>query len=140
MSNIFEKAARKKVRFPTVRGELTVEQLWDVPLTAAPAPTRDVKFDLDTIARTINSDLKSVSEESFVNTKVDPRKEVYELQLEIVKHIIAVKIAEHEAAKKKAQNAEKRRAIVEAIAARESTDLASKSKDDLLKELAALED
>lgn len=32
MQNIFEQAVRQKLRFQTVRGLLTVEQLWDLPL------------------------------------------------------------------------------------------------------------
>lgn len=82
---IFEQAARRKLRFPSDRGSLTVEDLFDMPLTS-----RD-GFDLDTVARAVNRDLKAEDEESFVDTKPNARRAELALQLEIVKHVIATK-------------------------------------------------
>ncbi|MCG7629045.1 hypothetical protein MHM88_14635 [Epibacterium sp. MM17-32] len=132
--NIFEKASRQKLRFPSVRGELTAEQLWDLPLTSA----ANNKADLDTIARNVNGELKSLSEDSFVQTKPDPRKPTLELQLDILKHIIASKLKDAEEAKTAAQKVAKRRKILEALADREEQELAGKSKEELLAELEAL--
>lgn len=136
--NIFEVATRKKLRFSSVKGELTVEQLWDLPLLIL-SSTRDVKADLDTIARGINTELKGVSEESFVAVKPDPRKADLETKLEVVKHIIGVKLTEKAAAEKKAENAEKRRKLLDALASKEDQALATLSKDDILKQLAELD-
>lgn len=87
-NNLFEEASRKKLRFPTERGELSVEQLWDLPLTS------DRGLSLDAIAIGINVQLKAVSEDSFVKPQSNPRKAQYEMMLEIIKHIIAVKQTE----------------------------------------------
>lgn len=73
--NIFELATRQKLRFASAKGDLTTEQLWDLPLLIS-SPTRDVKVDLDTLARSINHELKAQAEESFVSTKANPLKEI----------------------------------------------------------------
>ena len=135
--NLFERATRQCFRFPSAKGDLTVEQLWDLPLVNKSA-TRDVKADLDTVARTINSELKSMAEESFVSTNPNPRKGVLEAQLEIVKHIIAVRLSEAEAAAKRMENIEKRSKLIEALAAKEDQELSQMSKDEIVKQLEAL--
>ena len=132
--NIFEVASRKKFRFPSGKGNLTVEQLWDLPLTAASGPS------LDTTARQINGELKSLDEESFVETKWNPRKTELATQLDIVKHIIAERKADAERAKNRADRAVKRRKLIEALAAKEDAELTSKSKAQLLKELDELDE
>lgn len=134
----FELASRNKLRFPSPVGELTTEQLWDLPLLA-PSLQRARAGDLDTVARTINANLKAVTEESFVSVKPNPAKAAYELQLEIVKHIIAVKQEEAAKAKDRAEKAEKRRKLLDALAQKEEQELGAKSKDEILKELADLE-
>jgi len=138
MSNIFETATRKKYRFASAKGELSTEQLWDLPLVATGA-TREVKTDLDTIARSINAELKSIGEGSFVSAKPDPRVGELEAKLEILKHIIGVKQAEIAAAAKRASNAEERRKLLEAYAAKESEEITKLSKDEILKRLDALD-
>jgi hypothetical protein len=60
--NIFEYASRNKIRFASPRGELSVEQLWDIPLRS-----KD-DFNLNTIAQTANKAVKNATEESFVET------------------------------------------------------------------------
>lgn len=134
--NIFELAARKKFRFESSRGDLTAEQLWDLPLLAS---TRDAHFDLDTVARVVNADLKGVTEETFVAIKPDPRKPDLEAKLEIVKHVIASKIADAEAAKAARERDDKRRKLVDALASKEDQELAGMSKEDILKQLQEID-
>ena len=62
MSNIFETATRKALRFGTERGPVTVEQLWQMPLQSKNL------FDLDNVAKSCNAKVKSFAEESFVTT------------------------------------------------------------------------
>lgn len=134
----FEIAARKKFRFPSIKGDLTVEQLWDLPLIASPT-TRDVKADLDTIARGINTELRSISEESFVAMKADPRKADLEVKLGLVKHIIAVKLKEAEAVKASAERADMKRKLTEALAAKKDQAIASMSEEDIRRMLAEID-
>ncbi len=132
--NIFEIASRRKFRFESVKGPLTVEQLWDLPLTSPlTASVTGAKADLDSIARGVNFDLKGVTEESFVNVRPDPRKPDLETKLELVKYIIAEKI------KEAAEKTAKRRTLLDALAAREQAELTSASKEELLKQLEALD-
>jgi hypothetical protein len=132
--NLFERASRKKYRFESARGDLTVEQLWDLPLSSRNG------VDLDTIARGVNAELKSITEESFVETKPNPRKLELVTCLEILKHIIKVKQDEAAAAKNRVEKAAKRARIIEALAAQEDKALTQMSKEDLLKELAGLDE
>ena len=60
--NIFEQATRAKIRFSTPVGMLSVEDLWDLPLTSARA-----RANLDDVARLLDAELKSTSSVSFVN-------------------------------------------------------------------------
>lgn len=127
-------AIRKKFRFPSNAGNLTLEQLWDLPLQ------HKTGLDLDSVARNINNELRSITEESFVATTVDPRKPELEIKLSIVKEVIATKLAESAAQKERADRKIKRDKIMNALANHEEQALASASKDDLLKQLAALDE
>jgi len=131
--NIFEHASRVKLRFQSTVGELTTEQLWDLPLTS-----KGGKVNLDAIARSVHAELKGLEEVSFVECKPEPRKDELELDLEILKRIIAVKIAEREEADKAATRAQRRAKLLDALASKESDELAGMSKDDILAELNAL--
>ena len=57
----FEKASRIRLRFDTPQGSLTVEDLWQLPLTS-----RTGRANLDDIAKSLNRQLKETAEESFV--------------------------------------------------------------------------
>lgn len=131
--NLFEIATRNKYRFPSSRGSLTVEQLWDLPLTGNTA------FDLDTVARAVNAELKNIAEGSFVETDPDPRKTRLEQMLEVVKHIISVKLKEREQAEAARSRAEKRHKLLDVLASKEEQELQQLSKDEILKQLEALD-
>jgi hypothetical protein len=131
--NIFERASRAALRFTSNVGELTTEQLWELPLTA-----KGGKVDLDSIARAVNRELKSLTEESFVNLKPDPRKDDLELRLEILKHVIEAKLAQQEATKKAVETAERKRKLLAALASKESETLAGMTKEQIEAEIASL--
>lgn len=131
--NIFERASRNKLRFATSIGELTTEQLWDLALTA-----RGERPDLDKIARAVNSELRDIAEGSFVNLKPDPRKADLELKLDILKHVIAAKVAIAEAAEKAAENAERKRKLLAALSAKEDAALAGMSREEIEAEIAKI--
>lgn len=131
--DIFETASRKKLRFPTAVGDLTVEQIWDLPLTA----TND-RPNLDGLARETNRELKSLAEESFVDEKPDPRKDDLALKLDILKHVIGIRLAERDSAKKAVENAERKKRLLAALAAKDEQDLAGMSREDIEAEIAKI--
>lgn len=131
--NIFEQASIDKLRFSTNKGDLTTEQLWDLPLTSKAG------FDLDTIAKSVNGELRGVVQESFVATSSNPAKPGLELKLEILKHVIAVKLAQNDARRLAAQRAEERRKLLDILAKKEDQELAGLPSDDIRKRLAELD-
>lgn len=133
-TNIFETATRIKLRFTSPRGDLTVEQLWDVPLRSKDG------FDLNALAKTANKAVKEMAEENFVDTAVKtPEHARREMALEIVKHVIETKVAEEEAAKKRAENKIERDKILAILAEKQDGKLSALSEKELLRRAAALE-
>lgn len=128
--NLFEAAARGKYRFTSAKGQITTEDLFDLPLTSKNG------FDLDMVARTVNSELKSASEESFVTTT--RRNTDLENKLEIVKAVIALRQEEKAAAADRAARLEKKRKILDAIESKEDQQLSEASIEDLRQQLAEL--
>lgn len=133
--DIYKFAAQKKLTFPSKRGDLNVEQLFDLPLQS------QTGFDLNTVAKTVNAQLKGASEESFVeDTTTDPRKQSLTVALDIVKDVIATKQAENKAIREKADRAAKRKLILDAMAAKKEQAISQASLEDLEKQLAALDE
>lgn len=135
MSDIYKYAARKKIRFPSSRGNLTVEQLYDLHLKSTAGA------DLNTVARTISNELKTSSQENFVDVvESDPKKKDLEVALEIVKDVIAVKQAENKAAVDRAAKRAQRQKLLDALSAKKDAALTTASMDELQKQLDALDD
>lgn len=132
-TNLFEYATRSKIRFSSSRGELTVEQLWDVPLRSKDG------FDLNAVAQAANKALKAASEESFVETARTALHVRLETTLEAVKHVIGVKLAEEEAAEKRAANKIEREKLLSILAEKQAGKLSELSEKELQKRIAALE-
>lgn len=91
MNNIFEKASRAKLRFATARGNLSVEQLWDLPLDKGEVNLYNLAQDLLTQVAD-----KPAEKLSFFSKAVTV-DETAELKFEIVKHIVTLRVAEAEA-------------------------------------------
>lgn len=131
--NLFEVATRRKYRFASNKGELTTEQLWELPLKAQNG------FDLDSVARAIFKELKAADEESFVEVSKDTGQDILEQKLELVKHIIAVKQDEQKKAANRAAMAAERKRLLEVLAQREDEELKGLSKEEAEKRLNDLE-
>lgn len=132
MSNIFKQAAQLKMRFPSVRGFLIAEQLFDLPLTSKNG------FDLDTVAKDVNKLLKEQAEESFVSTTENPLASVYQVMLDIVKEIIADKLAEAAAARTRSANAAERQSLLALLDEKNKDELKGLSKEELQKRINEL--
>ena len=125
MENIFEYATRNKLRFP-FKGNISVEDLWDLSET-----------DLDKVYKELKAKEKHLKEDSLLSHKTK-EEETLDIQIEIVKYIVVVKLAEIEARKKAVENKEKRQKILSIMAARDEKALENASDEELRKMLEEL--
>lgn len=129
---MFEQAIRLKFRFPTPSGLATIEDLFDLPLTS----TRG-RANLNDVAKEIARQLKSETEEDFVNPSSGADK-ILQAKLEIVKHVIKTKQAENEAERTAADRKAQKARIMEIIAQKQEQEILGKPLDELTAMLAAL--
>ena len=130
--NIFEQATRRAIRFESAKGDLSVEQLWDLPLQSRN------QFDLDTVAKTVNRQLNDVTEESFVSVRENPGKETLSLKLELVKHIISVKLQEAEEARNRANKASEKEKLLRLLDEKQNEALRALTPEEIQERLKAL--
>ena len=128
-------ALEQKWRFPSKRGPLTIEDLFDLPLT------KNNGLNLDTVAIEINKQLQEKQgSTSFVESTVEKSAEINKLDtmLEIVKTIIKQRQDEHEYKLNKAALDSKRKELQRLINQKQTEALASLSVDELQQQLNAL--
>jgi hypothetical protein len=135
--NIFEYAARNKVRFQSTKGELSFEQLWDLPLR--PKDSKD-DFHLDAVARAANKAWKEISEESFVKTGKTSEHTRREVTFEIVKYVIATKLVDEEVAKTRVSRKLEKEQLLSVLAEKQLGKLSDLSVKALKERIAALEE
>lgn len=131
--DMFEKASRVKLRFPSPVGPLMVEDLWDLPLSAA----RAARPSLDGVARAVHAELRILDEGSFVDDGPDPRRAALDLMMEVVKHVISRKKA-WAAAEKAAETAARRKKLIEALGRVQDRELEGMTADQLREEINRL--
>lgn len=124
--NLFEIATKNKFRFQ-YKGLITVEDLWDLPVT-----------ELDSVFKTLNSEMKKSKEESLLDTKSKEDK-ILEDKILIVKYIVSVKLQDAENRKKIRENQEKKERILQIMADRQDKAMLEASDEDLQKMLDELE-
>lgn len=125
--NMFEVAVRNKMRFP-FKGLISVEDLFDLSTK-----------DLDSIFKTLNSQLKQSQEESLLEVKTEQDKEL-DTKIEIIKYIVQVKLDEEKVRMKTKENKEKKQKIMELMAKKQDESLQNMSMEDLQKMYNELED
>lgn len=133
-TNIFEYATRCRppLRFTSSKGQLAVENLWDMPLRSTDG------FNLDAVAKAANVALKSATEESFVATERTPEHTRLETALEIVKHVIACKLEDEAATKKRADNRAEREALLRILADKQQDKMTKLSEAEIKRRIEAL--
>lgn len=131
MEQLFETATREKYRFDSVRGPLSVEEVWDLPLTSKN------NVDLDTIAKGLNKQLKESEEESFVTPSSGKNKTV-QGKLEVVKFIIKTKIEENEAKRTAADKLARKKVLMEALEQKQNQEILQMSPEQIKAELEKL--
>lgn len=124
--NVFEIATREKLRFP-YKGSISVEDLWDL----SPA-------NLDSVFKSLNAEKKQAETESLLSAKTDADT-ILDIKLSIVRHIVAVKLAEAEKRAKTKEIKEQKQKIMEIIANKQDAALQNKSVEELQAMLAGLE-
>ena len=117
---MFEKASRQKIRF-LHRGQCSVEDLWDLPLTA-----------LDSIFKGLNAQSKAQKEESLLATK-SQADEVLALQIAIVKRVVEVRLAEQAERQSAADKAAPKQKLLGIIAEKQDAELKNMSLEELTK-------
>ena len=126
---MFEQASRQKLRFDTLKGLLSVEDLWDLPLTGP--------VSLDTIAIDLHRQTQADSNVSFVITdrKTDPS---VQLRFDIVRHVIDVRLEEKKTADDAREASVKKQKLLAILARKEDAALEGASVDELRRMVAEL--
>ena len=132
--NMFEQAARLKLRFAVgTRVNLTVENLWDLPLTNVKGE------DLDHIAIELQEKL-STNEKSFVVQQSKTKEtQVNQLKFDIVKHIIDVRLEEQKVANLERQRAQEISTLKELQKQAKIRDLQNLSSEEIEERIKSLE-
>lgn len=131
---MYKIAARKKLRIATNRGNLSVEQLWDLS-----------KEEIGELAKSIRkriNDQKGVtgdSELDFLKPSAQTEETIDELTFRILKDIYTTKQAEEDKAHRRAAARENNRKILELIAKKQDQELENKSIEELEKMLQSEE-
>ena len=129
MAEIFEQAARMKLRFETNKGCLSSEEVWELSLSS-----------LDMLARSVNKRVREAEEESFIPAAHQPKVISHDaLRLDILKHVIGVKVVERDLARKKAEDRTKLVRLQELLAAKEDDAFKAMSQEEILKQITELE-
>lgn len=132
--NIFEKASRIKLRFNSSRGELTVENLWDLPLNSAKGVS------LNSIAREVYGEIQKEDNLDFVNeTPSTSSNNRLNLQLDLVKHIIAVKKEERLLASQQEEKRSQINFLQDALVQKEQEEILGMSKEEIQKRLKEIQ-
>lgn len=126
IGKMFEMATRNKFRFP-YKGMVSVEDLWDLSVQS-----------LDAVFKTMNSQVKQAKEESLLQTK-SQEDEVLDVKIEIVKHIVSVKLLEADQRKKAKDVAEQKQKIMAILADKQDEELHGKSIEELRAMLNSIE-
>lgn len=132
--NMFEQATRLKLRFAVgTRVNLTVENLWDLPLTNVKGE------DLDNIAIELQEKL-STNEKSFVVQQSKTKEtQVNQLKFDIVKHIIDVRLEEQKVANLERQRAQEIATLKELQKQAKIRDLQNLSSEEIEERIKSLE-
>lgn len=111
----FKEASKVKLRFPTSKGILTTEQLWDLSLA-----------DLNQTAVSLDEALKKSKGKSFLEKRTTTDK-VVKLQFDVVLDVLQTKQADADAAKEAKDNKEHNQKILGLINEKKDGELKGKS-------------
>ena len=127
---IFKQASKKKLRFSTSRGVLSVEHLWDL----SKDEIRQLVIKAREVVEKSSGEIND-SELSFLDSPVKTKATDDELRFEILKDIYLTKKSAEEKAQKKAEVKAHNKKLLEIIARKQDEALEKKSIKDLEKML-----
>lgn len=124
---LFEMATRSKLRFPSTKGELSVEDLWDLS-----------DKDLDVVYKNLKDQEVKSSEESLLDdANVDPKLTA---AIGIVKYIFTTKRNERLAEKERINKKLTQRKYIDALAKKQDEAIEKMSEAELRAMIDSLED
>ena len=124
--NLFEMATRNKMRFPSTKGELSVEDLWDLS-----------DKDLDVVYKNLKDQEVKSSEESLLDdANVDPKLTT---AIGIVKYIFTTKRNERLEAKELIDKKRNQQLYIDALSRRKLKDIDNMSVEELEAKIAELD-
>ena len=119
----FIEATKKKIRFATTKGSLSVEDLWDLNLES-----------LDKIAVAVDEDIQKEGRKSFIG-KTNRGSSQKVLSLEILKFIIEDKMKEEDKKKERAQKSAQKEFLMELLNKKKLESLESLPLEEIQKQL-----
>jgi hypothetical protein len=132
IENMFQQAAKIKLRIVTPKGPVAVEDLFDLPLTSAKG------LSLDSIAVALHSKVKDSNQISFVDENPHVATED-KLAFDIVLSVIATKKAERAAKAESDRRRVSLNALMGVIESKRHEELTNKSLDELEAMVKALQ-
>ena len=127
---IYKKASKKKLRFSTNRGSLSVEQLWDLPKEEI----RQLVIKAREAAKKSSGEVND-TELSFLDAPAKTKATDDELRFEILKDIYLTKKSAEEKAQKKAETKRNNQKLLDLSARKQDEALEKKSIKELEKML-----
>lgn len=125
--NLFEMATRNKMRFPSTKGELSVEDLWDLS-----------DKDLDVVYKNLKDQEVKSSEESLLDdANVDPKLTA---AIGIVRYIFTTKRKEKLAEKERINKKLKQKKYIDALSKKQDEVIEKMSEAELRAMIDSLED
>lgn len=125
--NLFEMATRNKMRFPSTKGELSVEDLWDLS-----------DKDLDVVYKNLKDQEVKSSEESLLDdANVDPKLTA---AIGIVRYIFTTKRNERLAEKERINKKLTQRKYIDALSKKQDEAIEKMSEAELRAMIDSLED
>ena len=115
----FKECSRRKLRFKTTIGTLSVEQLWDLPLEG-----------LDTLAVSLEKDVNEAPKKSFL-VKTSNEDKIAKLKFDIVLDVLNTRIKERDEYLEQKENKEQNEKILSLISEKQDESLKGKSIEEL---------
>ncbi len=125
--NLFEMATRSKLRFPSTKGELSVEDLWDLS-----------DKDLDVVYKNLKDQEVKSSEESLLDdANVDPKLTA---AIGIVRYIFTTKRKEKLAEKERINKKQTQKKYIDALSKKQDEAIEKMSEAELRAMIDSFED